>query len=297
MRLPKVSVIIPLHNGERFIRSAVASVLEQTYSNVELIVIDDGSTDRSRERLSDLSESLTYLYQENSGVALARNHGFLHSKGEFIAFLDQDDRWYPHKLETQVAILNRQTDIGIVYSDLDAIDENGEITNARCLAQAPRGGFLRLFPEFPHPHPFPSTVLMRRAIFAQAGMFDPAFKRNCHEDTELWFRIAKNSLGRFHFHPEPLVQRRQHALQGGKDPGSRDDNWIVCLGKLIALYSEDSKRVRQLKRMLARTYRGRAGALLKMGAPEKARAYLKQSIKHDPWNLKNLRSYARMLVR
>ncbi len=297
MHAPKVSVIIALYNGEKFIRSAVESVLEQTYSNVELIVIDDGSTDQSRDRLCDLSESLTYVYQENCGVAVARNHGFLHSKGEFIAFLDQDDRWYPQKLETQLAIFNRRTDIGIVYSDVDAIDEGGQIIHERCLAQLPRGGFLSVFPEFPHPHPLPSTVLMRRAVFVQAGMFDPAFKRNCHEDTELWFRVARNHLGQFHFHPEPLVQRRQHALQGGKDLGSRDDNWITCLAKLVALYGEDSKRVRKLKRMLSSAYRRQGMALLATGAGEKGRAYLRQSIKYDPWNLKNWGSYARMLVR
>lgn len=138
---------------------------------------------------------------------------------------------------------------------------------------------------------------MRRAIFAQAGMFDPTFKRNCHEDTELWFRIARDNLGQFHFHPEPLAQRRQHALQGGKDQEARDDNWIVCLTKLVALYSEDWKRVRKLKRMLSSAYRRQGRTLLEAGAVEKGRAYLRQAIHYDPCNLKNLGSYARTLPR
>lgn len=295
MHAPKVSVIIPLYNGEKFIRSAVESVLNQTYSNFELIVIDDGSTDRSRDIVSDLKGSLTYIYQENSGVAVARNHGFLHAKGEFIAFLDQDDRWYPHKLETQAAILDRHASTGIVYSNVDVIDESGLVTKTRSLDDRPPTGFQRLFPEFPHPHPFPSTILVRREIFARSGMFDPAFKRNCHEDTELWFRIAKNNLGRFHFHPESLAQRRHHSLQGGRDPRAREDNWIICLTKLLALYRGDSKKLHKLKRMLSSAYRRQGMALLETGAGEKGRAYLRQSIKYDPWNLKNLRSYARIL--
>ncbi len=295
--MPKVSVIIPVCNGEPYIRSALESVLSQTYSDFEVIVVDDGSTDRSREVISGLQGPVACIYQENSGVAVARNRGFLHSRGELIAFLDQDDRWYANKLEAQVAILDQHPDLGIIYSDVDIIDETGLVIEARSLGNKPGLRFLRYFPEFPQPHPFPSTVLMRREIFSKAGMFDPVFKRNCHEDTELWFRIAKRNIGQFQFYPESLVQRRDHPLQGGRDGESMDDNWIVCLNKLTALYETDAKQLRQLKRMLARTYRNQGKCLHENGERQKGRMYLKQSIKCDPWNWKNLLGYARTLVK
>jgi glycosyltransferase involved in cell wall biosynthesis len=294
--VPKVSVVIPVYNGETYIRSALESVLDQTYSDFEMIVVDDGSTDRSRDVMSGLIDPISYIYQENSGVAIARNRGFLHSRGEFVAFLDQDDRWYANKLETQVAMLDRRPDIGIVYSDVDIIDETGRVIETQSLGNKARVSFLRHFPEFPHPHPFPSTVLMRREIFAAAGMFDPIFKRNCHEDTELWFRIAKTNLGKFHFYPASLVQRRRHSLQGGTERQSLEDNWIVCLTKLVTLYGSDAKQLRTLKRMLSSTYRHQGKRLIKNGERKKGRMYLKQSIKYERWNWKNLLGYARALV-
>jgi glycosyltransferase involved in cell wall biosynthesis len=294
--VPKISVVIPVYNGETYIRSALESVLDQTYSDFEVIVVDDGSTDRSREVIAGLKRAVAYIYQENSGVAVARNHGFLHSRGQFIAFLDQDDRWYTNKLESQVAVLDQHPGIGITYSDVDMIDETGRVTDVQSLRNQASVSFLRRFPEFPHPHPFPSTVLMRREIFAGAGMFDPIFKRNCHEDTELWFRIAKRNLGKFHFYPASLVQRRQHSLQGGSEWQSREDNWIVCLTKLTTLYGSDAKQLRTLKHMLSRSYRQRGERLIKNGDWQKGRMYLEQSIKYDRWNWKNLLGYARALV-
>lgn len=294
--MPKISVIIPVYNGEPYIRSALESVLSQTYSDFEIIIVDDGSSDRSQEVITGIQGPIEYCTQENSGVAVARNRGFLRSHGELIAFLDQDDRWHPDKLAIQVARLDGRSDLGIVYSDVDIIDETGLVIETRSLGNEPRLAFLRYFPEFPHPHPFPSAVLMRREIFSQAGMFDPIFKRNSHEDTELWFRIVKKKLGRFEFYPESLVQRRRHPLQGGRDSASTDENWIVCLNKLTALYENDAKQLRQLKRMLARTYRNQGIRLQANGQLEKGRMYMKQSIRYDPWNWKNLLGYARILL-
>jgi glycosyltransferase involved in cell wall biosynthesis len=295
--VPKVSVIIPVYNGESYIRSALESVLSQTYSDFEVIVIDDGSTDRSRDVISSLRGPVEYIYQNNSGVAVARNRGFLHSRGELIAFLDQDDRWHANKLEAQVAVLDQHPKLGIIYSDVDIIDETGLVIEARSLGDKPGLRFLGYFPEFPQPHPFPSAVLMRREIFSLAGMFDPVFKRNCHEDTELWFRIAKRNIGQFQFYPESLVQRRQHSLQGGTDRQAREDNWIVCLNKLARLYEADAKQLRTLKHMLASTYRHQGKRLVANGQQQKGRMYLKQSIQCEPWNWKNLLGYARTLVR
>ena len=96
-----VSVIIPVYNGENYLSQAIDSVIDQTYSPIELIIVDDGSTDKSKEIASSYSQ-VNYVYQENQGVAIARNTGIFKSQGEYIAFLDQDDIWTANKLKLQV---------------------------------------------------------------------------------------------------------------------------------------------------------------------------------------------------
>jgi len=105
--LPLVSAVIPTYNRASVVTEAIDSILQQTYSRVEVIVVDDGSTDETREVLSKYGDRITVIYQENSGPSAARNRGIAAAKGEFIGFLDSDDVWLPTKLEKQVALLNR----------------------------------------------------------------------------------------------------------------------------------------------------------------------------------------------
>src|SRR5690349_3602213 len=104
--MPKVSVIIPTYNRAQFIARAVDSVLEQTYKDFEIIVIDDGSSDNTQEILKAYEGKIRYVYQQNKGISAARNRGIQEAKGEYIAFLDSDDVWKPEKLSVQVAILD-----------------------------------------------------------------------------------------------------------------------------------------------------------------------------------------------
>ena len=104
--MPKVSVIIPVYNGERFICDAIESVLAQTYKDFELIVVDDGSQDQTDQKIKGYGYRLTYLYLPNSGQARARNLGHTHSSGEYLAFLDADDRGYPKMLEVEVRAMD-----------------------------------------------------------------------------------------------------------------------------------------------------------------------------------------------
>ena len=104
---PLVSIIMPAHNREAYIGEAVESALSQDYENVELIVVDDGSTDRTYEILSDFGERIRLFRQHNAGPGAARNRGLDHAGGEFIAFLDSDDVWAPGKLRAQVSHLQR----------------------------------------------------------------------------------------------------------------------------------------------------------------------------------------------
>jgi glycosyltransferase involved in cell wall biosynthesis len=123
---PKVSVIIPLYNCEKYIVQAVESVLSQTYNNYEIIVIDDGSKDNSRTVLQPYFDRIRYVYQSNQGVAAARNLGVEIAQGELICFLDHDDIFMPHKLATQVACVLSQPNVGMVHSGWRRVNGEGK---------------------------------------------------------------------------------------------------------------------------------------------------------------------------
>jgi glycosyltransferase involved in cell wall biosynthesis len=123
----KVSVIIPLYNGEKYINQAIESVLEQTYTNYEIIVVDDGSTDNSKQILSPYFDKIKYIYQKNQGVAAARNKGLEIATGDYIAFLDQDDYWLENKLERQINCFQSLPQISIIHSGWYRVNENNQI--------------------------------------------------------------------------------------------------------------------------------------------------------------------------
>ena len=118
---PKVSVIIPTYNRNKLVLDAIDSVLEQTFQNFEIIIVDDGSTDNTKTHIDSYQKKDTrikYIFQENQGVSIARNTGLEAAQGEYIAFLDSDDRFLIDKLERQVFILENHHDIGLIYSKI-----------------------------------------------------------------------------------------------------------------------------------------------------------------------------------
>ncbi|TYS59867.1 glycosyltransferase [Sutcliffiella horikoshii] len=121
-----VSVIIPCFNSEKWIIETIDSVLNQTYSNIEIIVVDDGSTDNTKDVISNYSKRIKYIYQQNKGPSVARNLGIKKSKGKYVAFLDSDDLWESNKLEKQVEFLENNQNIALVFSNVKVINEKGE---------------------------------------------------------------------------------------------------------------------------------------------------------------------------
>ena len=126
--LPRlVSVVIPTYNRACVVGAAIESVIAQSYGCVEVIVVDDGSTDDTKQVVACYGERVRYVHQPNAGVSAARKLGLRHARGEFVAFLDSDDRWFPWKLDAQVAILRRFGDIGMVWTDMRAVDDQGAV--------------------------------------------------------------------------------------------------------------------------------------------------------------------------
>ena len=127
--MPHVSVIIPAYNCDRYISKAIASVFEQTYTDYELIVVDDGSTDDTAQLIRSYGDRLNYIYQTNQGVAQARNSGLAAAQGQYIAFLDQDDLFLPYKLASQVTLLEQNLSLGMANSGWQIVNERGEEIN------------------------------------------------------------------------------------------------------------------------------------------------------------------------
>jgi glycosyltransferase involved in cell wall biosynthesis len=176
---PLVSVVVPVHDGERFLAAALESALGQAHPNVEVVVVDDGSSDASAEVAARYP--VTLLRQRNEGVAAARNAGVAASGGELIAFLDQDDVWLPHKLSTQVAALAARPELGFVLAHMDVILEPG----------TPRPDWLaEAALRAPSAAPIPSALMVRRAVFERVGGFDPGYRIACDAD---WFARARDA--------------------------------------------------------------------------------------------------------
>src|SRR2546428_514370 len=124
-KTPLISIIIPTYNSGRFVAQAVQSVLKQTYRCYEILVVDDGSTDETKDVLSKFGNCIKYIYQENRGPSAARNVGIKVARGKYVCFLDADDMWVPNKLKVQLAFIERDDGIGLVFSDHEEFDAEG----------------------------------------------------------------------------------------------------------------------------------------------------------------------------
>lgn len=183
---PTISVIIPTYNCEQYIVQAIESVLAQKDCEYEVIVIDDGSTDRTENILEPYNEVIRYLKQKNQGVAAARNRGIAEAKGELIAFLDADDYFLPGKLAAQSAIFAKQANLGIVNSGWLRVSSQGEkLLEVRPWEKTPQ---LNLEDWLQWRPVLPSAMMFRREWLEYVGGFDGRFPPA--EDTELVLRLA-----------------------------------------------------------------------------------------------------------
>lgn len=204
---PLVSVVIPTYNAGRYIREAVESVIQQTYGVVEIIVVDDGSTDATTAVLKPYidSRAIIYVKQENGGSMRARNVGVQYATGEFIAFLDADDVWMPEKLEKQMVLFTH--DVCLVYSGRLLLDDQGHLTDSR---EIPRRGHV-LKDLLRNNFITNSSVVVRRSILEKVGHFNEAANVYGLEDYDLWLRIVPHCA--IDYVDLPLVKYRIHADQ------------------------------------------------------------------------------------
>lgn len=191
----RVSVLISTYNCAKYLPEAIDSALNQTYQNFEIILIDDGSTDHTRAIVEEYQkrypEKIRYIYQENQGLAIARNTGIKAAQSDYLALLDADDIWCPERLKKGMETIESNPGIGLVHANITRIDENGMTlsTPIRDLKYLTGPMFENIFlrkADISCP-----TVLFRKACCDDVGLFDPHLARLGCEDRELWLRIAR----------------------------------------------------------------------------------------------------------
>ena len=189
--MPKISVIIPAYNAERTIEETIQSVQLQTFEDLEIIVINDGSKDKTEELVQNIQDDRLQIFSyENGGLPVARNRGISHARSEFIAFLDADDLWTTDKLELQLAALQQQPEAGVAYSwtCFMNVDERGKPVSFLPSSQYAFAGKVYkqlLISDFIHSG---SNTLIRKKAIDTVGEFDPTLK-SC-EDWDYWLRLA-----------------------------------------------------------------------------------------------------------
>ncbi|MDX1823272.1 MAG: glycosyltransferase [Thiohalomonadales bacterium] len=230
---PLVTVIVPTYNRSSYLVYAVDSVLAQTYGNWELIIIDDGSTDNTRERLEAyLADSrISYCRQANRGQSAARNRGLALAKGAFIGFLDSDDIWLPEKLEKQLALFEHFPDADIVHGDEITIDAEGNETSSRNMTRYSGAITAQLLADNCVSM---TTALVRKTCFETLGGFDESDR--VAEDYELWLRFSTRY--RFLYEPEYVTLYRSMTDQLSTDKASRFEANERILKNFIARFPD-----------------------------------------------------------
>ena len=279
--MKKVSVVIPNYNNAHYLGSAIQSVLRQSFTDYEIIVVDDGSTDNSKNVVGAFGDKVRYICQENKGLGGARNTGILASNAEFIGLLDADDEWKPTYLEKMMALTGDRSEAVVYYCAAQGMDSTGK-------------DLPQIFGRMPSSNDIyqnllranfiiPSTVLFRRSTILEAGLFEEK-NRDLHgcEDWDLWLRLCPTH----HFigTAEPLVRYRLHTNTFSANPAHMQHAARTVIEKNFG--PDDSKYPdwsEDKRRAFGGVYRYQAlTSIQKQGNWEAATVSLRKAMEIDP---------------
>ncbi len=288
---PKVSVILPNYNRERYIGEAIESVLNQTYRNLELIVVDDGSTDNSLEVVARYKDDRLKIIriQHNGFPGAVRNYGIKASKGEYIAFIDSDDVWDNDKLSIKMEQFRNNNQLDFLHSDLELIDENDnpmgktwhktessrliDYRTGDCFAQMLKGGCCIV----------PTSVLFRRKIIDKIGLFEESLE--VCEDPHFFLKVAR--FFKIGFIDRPLGKYRIHPGNAHKSIALQSEHPMIRVLNLITKLYPEIKY--QYKRLLKKRYYGlyltNARQLFEAGRLKEARIHFLRGMSVYPFSV------------
>jgi hypothetical protein len=301
--MPLVSIIIPTYNRERFVTKAIDSVLKQSYGKFEIIVVDDGSTDDTREAVKAYADKIVYIYQDNSGVSAARNTGIKHARGEWLAFLDSDDEWRSDYLYTQMNNVNNNSGIIMQTADCTIYESGGsmlryfEINGALAEFRGKEYLYIQepfLFVIKHGPWQVGSTIILREAI-KKAGLFDEGLQIS--EDYDLMARVSllgslgiiRKELTNVHRRQESIVCLTHQAKENPIPAREADERVYEKLHALTALKQNQRSAILEIMR----ANRSAIGNMqLKTGNMKAARESYRRAVSMKP----SVRSFGKYIL-
>ena len=265
-------------------------MLAQKWTDYEIVVVDDGSTDGSGKVVQAILHKFHYIRQENAGVASARNRGISESMGTYIALLDHDDLWHPTKLEKQVKVLDERSEVGMVVTDVAHIDREGRSMGMIGRGYNPSDTFARLFVR--GYIPTPSAAMIRKSALESVGGFDEAFKSAGLDDHELWTRIGAHcEIANI---AEPLTYHRNREVKSSQiELGHRS----ILVNRLLERFGQDPERRRYLLQQRALHFADLGKHLVKGGRYLEGRSNLIQGLTLSLGEARNLKTAWRCLSR
>ncbi len=283
--MPKISVIIPTYNRKVLLREAVESVQRQTWKDLEILVIDDGSTDGTEQEISAVDDGrLRYFWKKNGGVSSARNLGLREAKGEYIAFLDSDDLYVPDYLETMVSLLEGSPEYGVAYASVTMEHPDGSRQERMNDKYACSGWIVR--PLFCCFFVYCQGSLIRRELL-DGFFFDESLE--LAEDQDFFLRLSTRT--QFLFVPQTFVIRRSQteslSRQGGKGRVHLD-NLKVPERFYFEYGGADWIPRRQAMRILSRKYRKTGFKLWQEGRKEEGHWCFRKAIEYNKWSFLSL---------
>ena len=287
--MSSVSVVIPAYNAERYVRAALASVLAQTHRDLEVIVVDDGSTDRTGTLCRELVDPrIRVVHQANRGLAAARNTGIRRAQGTYVAFLDADDLWHPEKLARHARHLDAAPEVGLSYSRAGYIAADG--SSLGMLQSPPLGAISAARLLVDNPIRNGSNAVLRRAALdeirlpqedATSWYFDETLRRA--EDHECWLRIATTTRWRIEGIPDVLVQYRTTRGSLSADTAEQYRSWCDAMTRVRGYAPDLVRRHRRAAKAYYLRYLAQRAILANRNGAE-ARRLLRRSLAAD-WRM------------
>ena len=280
-----VSVIIPTYNHARYIAQSIASALQQTHAPLEIIVVDDGSTDDTPAVLAAYSDPVRVFRQQNAGVAAARNFGVSKARGEYVAFLDSDDLWHPEKLQRQLERFQADPELGLVHCGMETFDDaTGRVVEVN--VDGAEGWVAKEMLGFRKIVVFAgSSILIPRRVFDEVGGFDVRLPPS--EDWDLCYRIA--SRYRVGFARGAYVRYRQHPGAIHLNIPKMERSMMLSFEKIFSSPDPDVQRLRRFS--YGRIHRILAGCYFVQRDLKAFLRHAARSLRYDPRNIAYFAAY------
>jgi len=246
---PSISVIIPCFNTGHYLKEALFSVVNQTFTNWEVIIVDDGSTDNTRDIAAEFKDSrIQYIFQKNRGLSAARNTGIRAATSEYIALLDADDIWKINYLEKMINVLNDHSEEIACYCGFIYIDPEGNQIGMPQLRVVPTNKFSKVILK--QNWLIPSSVIFRRQVIDEVGFFDESL--HAVEDWDMWMKMS--TKGSFVCVPQYLVKYRLHNTNMSKDPFLMVSSHLNLIENKVGPPDGDPSDWTELKKMYYRCF-------------------------------------------